>query len=84
LAPFDPKKQLKKLRSWDQLPSNAELIETDPLMAQIFKLKTAVNKEMKGLQLIAYFHWIHIQSLKARVSQTWTYSGTTDKSRTSI
>jgi hypothetical protein len=32
LASFDPKKQLKKLRSWDQLPSDVEVVETDPLM----------------------------------------------------
>jgi hypothetical protein len=75
LAPFDPKKQLKKLKSWDQLPSHAELAEIEPLMTQIIKLKTAVNKEMNGLQSIAYFHRICIQPLRARVSQIWTYSG---------
>jgi hypothetical protein len=41
-----------------------------------------LNKEMNGLQLIAYFHQIRIQPLKVRDSQMWTYSGTTDKSRT--
>jgi hypothetical protein len=28
LAPFDPKKELKKLKTWDQIPSKAELTET--------------------------------------------------------
>jgi hypothetical protein len=38
---------------------------------------------MIGLQLIAYFHQIHIQPLKARVSHMWNYSGASDKLRTS-
>jgi hypothetical protein len=82
LAPFDPKKQLKKLKSWDQLPSDVEFVEKDSLMTRIVKLNTAVNKEMNGLQLIVYFHRIRIQPVKARVPQMWTYSGTIDKSRT--
>jgi hypothetical protein len=48
LAPFDPKKQLKKMKSWDQLPSDSELPETDSLLTQIAKLKIAINKEMNG------------------------------------
>jgi hypothetical protein len=32
LAPFDPKKELKKLKTSDQLPSEAELVETEPPM----------------------------------------------------
>jgi hypothetical protein len=68
LAPFDPKKQQKKLKTWDQLPSDAELTETESLMTRIMKLKTAVNKEMNGVQLIAYFHHIRIQPLQDRIS----------------
>jgi hypothetical protein len=77
LGPFDPKKQLKS--SWDQHPSNVELAEIESVMTQIIKLKTAVNKEMNGVQLMVYFHQIWIQPLKARVSQMWNYSGLKDK-----
>jgi hypothetical protein len=28
LAPFDPKKKLKKLKTWDQIPSKADFEET--------------------------------------------------------
>jgi ribonucleotide reductase alpha subunit len=82
LAPFDPKKQLKKLKTWDQLPSDAELAEIESLMNRIIKMKTAVRKEMNGVQMMAYFHRIHIQLLKVRVSQMWNYSCLNDKSRT--
>jgi hypothetical protein len=75
LAPFDPKKKLTKLKIWDQFPSEAELAETEPLMTRITKLKTIVNKEMNGVQLIAYFLQIRIQPLKARASQMWNFAG---------
>jgi hypothetical protein len=78
LAPFDPKKELKKLKTWDQLPSEVELVEMEPLMSRIVKLKSTVNKEMNGAQLIAYFLRLRIQPLKARVSQLWNYSGSKD------
>jgi hypothetical protein len=48
LAPFDPKKQLKKMKTWDQLSFDAELIEIESLMTRITRLKTTVNKEMNG------------------------------------
>jgi hypothetical protein len=32
LAPFDPTKEVKKLKSWDQLPTEAGLEESEPLM----------------------------------------------------
>jgi hypothetical protein len=55
LATFDPKKKLKKLKTWDQLPTEAELTKTEPLMTRNTKLKTTMNKEMNDVQLIAYF-----------------------------
>jgi hypothetical protein len=45
------------------------------------KLKTAVNKEMNGVQHIAYFLQIHIQPLKVRVLEMWNYSSSKDKLR---
>jgi hypothetical protein len=45
------------------------------------KLKSKVNKEMDGVQIIAYFLQIHIQPLKARVSQLCNYAGSKDHSR---
>jgi hypothetical protein len=51
-------------------------------MNRIIKMKTAVRKEMNGVQMMAYFHRIRIQLLKARVSQMWNYSCLKDKSRT--
>jgi hypothetical protein len=49
LTLFDPKKELKKLKTWDQIPSEAELAETEPLMTWVMKLKSTVNKEMNGV-----------------------------------
>jgi hypothetical protein len=55
----------------------------EPLMTRITTLKTTLNKEMNGVQLIAYFVRIRIQPLKAKASQMWNLSGLKDKSRTS-
>jgi hypothetical protein len=35
LAPFDPSKGLKKLKTWDAPPSEAEAKEIQPLLTQI-------------------------------------------------
>jgi hypothetical protein len=79
----DKNKELKKLKTWDQLPSEAELAETEPLITRIVKQKTAFNMEMNGVQLIAYILRIRIQPVKARISQLWNYAGPKDQSRTS-
>jgi hypothetical protein len=60
LAPFDPKKELKKLKTWDPILSEAELEETEPFITRIIELKSVVKKEMNGVQLFAYFLWIRI------------------------
>jgi hypothetical protein len=46
-------------------------------------LKSTVKKEMNGVQLVAYFLWICVQLLKARISKMWSYYGLKDKSSTS-
>jgi hypothetical protein len=48
LAPFDASKSLKKLNSWDALPSESEAEEIKPLLTQIRQLKDATNKELNG------------------------------------
>jgi hypothetical protein len=67
LALFDLKKELKKLKTWDPILSEVELEETGPLMTRIIELKSTVKKEMNGVQLVAYFLWICVQLLKARI-----------------
>jgi hypothetical protein len=81
LAPFDASKGLKNLKSWDALPSKVE--EIKPLLTRILQLKSAVNKEINGTQLIVFFLQHRIQPLQARVSKLWTYSGVKDESRVS-
>ncbi|KAM0887225.1 hypothetical protein ACQ4PT_029181 [Festuca glaucescens] len=46
LAPFDPSKSVKKLKSWDQPLTEAEPKETEPLMARIHTLQTDEGKEL--------------------------------------
>jgi hypothetical protein len=55
LAPFDASKSLKKLKSWDALPSESKDKEIKPLLTQIAQLKAAINKELNGTQLIVFF-----------------------------
>jgi hypothetical protein len=81
LAPFDLMKEIKRLKSCDQIPNETEVEESEPLMTRILSLRSAVRKELKGVQLIAYFLHLWIQPLQARVSQIWNYSGLKDKLR---
>jgi hypothetical protein len=83
LAPFDASKSLKKLNSWDALPSESEAEEIKPLLTRIAQLKDATNKELNGTQLIVFFLQCRIQPLHARVSKLWAYSGSKDQSRES-
>jgi hypothetical protein len=55
LAPFDPTKQVMKLKSWDQPLTEAELKETEPLMARIHALQHDEGKELSGLQIMTHF-----------------------------
>jgi hypothetical protein len=60
-------KGLKKLKSWDALPSESEAEEIKPLLTQIVQLKAAANKELNSTQLIVFFLQRQIQPLQARV-----------------
>jgi hypothetical protein len=68
LAPFDPKKEVVELKSWDQKLSSEEMKETDPLMERIRVLQTTVGEELSGVQIIALFLRRRIQPLQARAS----------------
>jgi hypothetical protein len=83
LAPFDPTKPVKKLKSWDQPLTEAELEETEPLMAQIHTLQTDEGKEFSGLQIITHFLRLRVQPIQARVHGMWSYSGSKDPTRVS-
>ncbi|KAK1613609.1 hypothetical protein QYE76_019126 [Lolium multiflorum] len=48
LAPFDLKKSVKKLKSWDQPLTRAKLEETEPLMARIHTPQTDEDENIKG------------------------------------
>jgi hypothetical protein len=55
LAPFDASAEVKKLKTWDIPLMDAELEETEPLVQKIRALRTAEDKELSGLQLMAFF-----------------------------
>jgi hypothetical protein len=82
-APFDASKGLTKLTTWDALPSEAEVENIKPLLAHIQELKNAAGSGLMGRQLMSLFLLRRIQSLQARVSKLWTYSGSNDPSRVS-
>jgi hypothetical protein len=46
---------VKKLKSWDQALSEAELEETELLMARIKALQAEEKKEFSGVQIITHF-----------------------------
>jgi hypothetical protein len=56
-------KGLKKLKSWDELSSEAEAEEIKPLVTQILKLKAETKKELNGTQLIVFFLQLQVQPL---------------------
>ncbi|KAM0904346.1 hypothetical protein ACQ4PT_018060 [Festuca glaucescens] len=82
-TPFDPTKEVKKLKSWDQMLTETELEETKPLMARIHALQTDKGKELSGLQIMTHFLRLQVQPIQARVSALWTYSGSKDPTRVS-
>jgi hypothetical protein len=83
IAPFDAKKSLTKLTSWDSPPTEAEVENIKPLLTRIQSLKSAAGGGLTGMQLIAFFLQRRIQPLQARVSKLWSYSGSDDPSRVS-
>ncbi|KAM0887740.1 hypothetical protein ACQ4PT_028807 [Festuca glaucescens] len=83
LAPFDQTKSVKKLKSWDQPLTGAELKETELLMARIHTLQTDEGKELSGLQIMTHFLRLWIQPIQARVHSMWNYMGSKDPTKIS-
>jgi hypothetical protein len=81
IAPFDAKKSLTKLTSWDSPPTEAEVENIKPLLTHIQSLKSAAGGRLTGMQLMAFFLQRRIQPLQAHVSKLWSYSGSDDPSR---
>jgi hypothetical protein len=55
LAPFEASKEVKKLVSWDALPSDAEIAQVLPLLSHIQALKGGQGGALSGIQLMAFF-----------------------------
>jgi hypothetical protein len=49
LAPFDASKELKKLASWDLLPSDAKMEQITPLLSRIQALKGGKGGALSGI-----------------------------------
>jgi hypothetical protein len=80
LAPFDASKSLKKLKSWDGLPSEAEAKEIKLLITRVLQLRAETKKELNDTQLIVFLLQHRVQPLQASVSKIWSYSGVKDPS----
>jgi hypothetical protein len=80
IAPFDAKKSLTKLTSWDSPPTEAKVKNIKPLPTRIQSLKSAARGGLTGTQLMAFFLQRHIQPLQACVSKLWSYSSLDDPS----
>jgi hypothetical protein len=55
LPPFDASQEVKKLVSWDKLPSDSEAQEILPLLSRIRYLKGGEGGALSGMQLMAFF-----------------------------
>jgi hypothetical protein len=83
LPPFDASQEVKKLKSWDSLPSDAEIAEIPPLLSRIQNLKIGLGGALSGTQLMAFFIQRRVQPLQHRLTKLWTYSGLEDPTRIS-
>jgi hypothetical protein len=72
---------VKKLKSWDQPLTEAELEETEPLMAQIHALQTDDGKELSGQQIMTHFLRLGVQPIQERVHSMWSYMGSKDPTK---
>jgi hypothetical protein len=83
LPPFDASQEVKKLASWDTLPSDAEAEEILPLLSRIKALKGGQGGALSGMQLMAFFIQHRVQPLQHRLTRLWNYSGLEDPTRIS-
>jgi hypothetical protein len=84
LAPFDASREVKKLASWDALPSDAEIAPVLPLLSRIQALKGGQGGALSGIQLMAFFLQRRVQPLQHRLTKLWNYSGLEDPTRISV
>jgi hypothetical protein len=86
LPPFDASQEVKKLASWDMLPSDAEVEQILPLLSRIKAIKALQGGQggaLSGIQLMAFFVQRRVQPLQHRLTKLWTYSGLEDPTRIS-
>jgi hypothetical protein len=83
LPPFDASQEVKKLASWDMLPSDAEVEQILPLLSRIKALKGGQGGALSGIQLMAFFIQHRVQPLQHRLTKFWSYSGLEDPTRVS-
>jgi hypothetical protein len=74
---------VKKLASWDALPSDAEIAQVLPLPSRIQALKGGQGGALLGIQLMAFFIQRRVQPLQHRLTKLWNYSGLEDPTRVS-
>jgi hypothetical protein len=74
LAPFDASNEVKKLASWDSLPSDAEIEQIVPLLYRIQALKGGKGGALSSIQLMAFFVQCRVQPLQHRLTKLWSYS----------
>jgi hypothetical protein len=83
LPPFDASQEIKKLASWDALPSDAEAQEILPLLFRIKSLKGGQGGALSGMQLMVFFIQRRVQPLQHCLTKLWNYSGLEDPTRIS-
>jgi hypothetical protein len=83
LPPFDASQEVKKLKSWDSLPSDAEVEQIFPLLSRIQSLKGGQGGALSGIQLMVFFIQRRVQPLQHRLTKLWTYAGLEDPTRIS-
>jgi hypothetical protein len=71
------------LKSWDSLPSDAEVEQILPLLSRIQALKTGLGGALSGIQLMAFFIQRRVQPLQHRLTKLWNFSGLEDPARIS-
>jgi hypothetical protein len=74
---------VKKLVSWDMLPSDAEVKQILPLLSRIKALKGGQGGALSGFQLLAFFVQRRVQPLQHRLTKLWNYASLDDPTRVS-
>jgi hypothetical protein len=83
LPPFDASQEVKKLASWDTLPSDVEVEQILPLLSRIKALKGGQGGALSGIQLMTFFIQRRVQPLQHCLTKLWNYSSLEDPTRVS-